>query len=196
MIDSFNYLSLSIFNVDDMHLIVDAVHEIYKNEFEKGKMTILSMPFRLNEYFNPESGGSHFMKFSFWKCQHYCDKVFFVSNYQDGLMSLCKLLQNKIRCDMMMCTLSKDIDFPKYMFYTLRANNEERIIQVYKDNRWFFYERGKVLPFENISLYKNKLIRMRLNNQIIYQYLSKNGITIEDIDSNIISSISFERIKW
>lgn len=48
MIDNFNYLSLSIFNVDDMHLIVDAVHEIYKNEFEKGKMTILSMPFRLN----------------------------------------------------------------------------------------------------------------------------------------------------
>ena len=37
------------------------------------------------------------------------------------------------------------------MFYYLNQSENERLIQVYKEDKWIFYEKGYALPFENVN---------------------------------------------
>ena len=81
-------------------------------------------------------------------------KIFFISNYEDGLINLCKQIQIKLECSLIMCAMSNNLTYPKYMFYYLNQSENERLIQVYKEDKWIFYEKGYALPFENVNFYK------------------------------------------
>ncbi len=70
--------------------------------------------------------------------------------------------------------------FPFYRF-EYKVAEKRRIIQAMKDDsKWEFVESGLVLPFENEAHYKKRKIADRLNNDIINEYLVKNGIDITD----------------
>ena len=150
----------------------------------------------LREYINPQSGGSHFPKFSCWQNEMYPDKVFFISNYEDGLSNLCRTIQKHLKCNTIMCALSNETDNPFFKFYFSNSNLEERLIQAYKEDRWVFYEEGIPLSIEDQSYYKNKNIKKRLNNSIIKEYLLKLGIDLCLIDSKISKGFVFIRKEW
>ena len=63
-------------------------------------------------------------------------------------------------------------------------------------DKWIFYEKGYALPFENVNFYKKRQIRERLNNEIIYYYLNKNGIDFESIDKKVITFFEFACKHW
>ena len=83
-----------------------------------------------------------------------------------------------------------------FKFYFSNSNLEERLIQVYKEDRWVFYEEGIPLSIEDQSYYKNKNIKKRLNNSIIKEYLLKLGIDLCLIDSKISKGFVFIRKEW
>lgn len=56
--------------------------------------------------------------------------------------------------------------------------------------------KGICLTFENVNFYKKRQIRERLNNEIIYYYLNKNGIDFESIDKKVITFFEFARKHW
>lgn len=192
----FHFLTFSIFNISNFRQITDAVKVIFQKELESQKAEIYSGIPNIKEYINPKSGGYHLPKFCCWKNSIYPNHVFFISNYEDGLSNICRTIQKEIKCSCVICSLSGGIAYPFYKFYFSDSSLKERLIQVYKEDRWVFYEEGEPLSFENLDYYKNKLIKKRLNNSIIEEYLFKMGIDIFQIDTNIIEGFTFLRKEW
>lgn len=92
MTTEFNYLIFSVFNICNFNLFVDTVKVIFKKQLITGKAEIYSEIPNPNGWVNPQSGGSHFPKFSCWQNKIYPDKVFFISNYEDGLSNVLSLI--------------------------------------------------------------------------------------------------------
>lgn len=112
------------------------------------------------------------------------------------MTNLCGIIRAKLNCELIMCHLSNGLEYPAYSFKMINAEGKERIILAYKEDRWVFYEVGDPLPFEDVELYKKRYIRDRLNNNIIYSYLLKNGIDFKRIDEDITESFTVIRTKW
>lgn len=76
MTTEFNYLIFSVFNICNFNLFVDTVKVIFKKQLITGKAEIYSEIPNPSGWVNPQSGGSHFPKFSCWQNKIYPDKVF------------------------------------------------------------------------------------------------------------------------
>ena len=195
MTTEFIYLTFSVFEISDFNLFIETVKVIFKKELRAGKAEIYSEIPNPSGWVNPQSGGSHFPKFSCWQNKIYPDKVFFISNYEDGLSNVCRIIQKHLRCNIITCALSNETetDNPFFKFYFSNSNLEERLIQAYKEDRWIFYEEGKLLSFENLDYYKRRRITDRLNNNIIKEYMIRLGIDINTIDAQIKAGIVYVR---
>ena len=95
-----------------------------------------------------------------------------------------------------MCALSNDTVNPFFKFYFSDSNFKERLVQVYKEDKWVFYEEGTPLDIEDINYYRNSRIKKRLNNFIINEYLLKLGIDFTKIDYDISRGIVYRRKRW
>lgn len=93
MTTEFSYLTFSVFEISDFNLFIETVKVIFKKELRAGKAEIYSEIPNPSGWVNPQSGGSHFPKFSCWQNKIYPDKVFFISNYEDGLSNVCRIIQ-------------------------------------------------------------------------------------------------------
>lgn len=196
MVSDFKFVTFSVFDISDFSKLTDAVREIFKKKIEKGKVALYERKPIIKEYINPKSGGSHFPKFSCWQNKIYNNKVFFISNYEDGLANVCRNIQKHLRCNAIMCALSNETENPFFKFHYFNSNLQERLLQAYKEDKWVFYEEGTPLPFENLDYYKNRLIKNRLNNSIIKEYLLKTGVDFCLMDSQITNGIEAVRKEW
>ena len=196
MVSDFKYLVFSIFDSGNFQKVTDAVRTLFKKELENGKASIYTEIPIVNEYVNPKSGGCHLPKFCCWQSSTYPDKTFFISNYEDGLFNLCRLMQTHIECCLTMCALSSEIEYPMFRFYFSNPHFKERIVQVYKEDKWVFYEEGTPLAIENTNYYKRRFIKGRLNNSIIKEYLLKMGVDLSLIDHQITNGFVFTRKEW
>ena len=189
----FDHFVLSVFDVGDIKSVTDAIEDVWKEEFEEGKMKVTYNSVNISDYYDPESGGAHFPKFSCWKSRHYSDKVFFASNYDDGLMTTCLLVRERMHCNLFMCTFSHG---SMYGIYSVNSDGRERIVHAIKEDRWVFFESGEPLPIEDVSLYRNKYKRKRINNEIIVMYLKRMGIMLGNIDDGVTASATYEQLAW
>ncbi len=53
---------------------------------------------------------------------------------------------------------------------SMRGEVIKRQVMAYKEDKWSFSEWGEVLPFEDVSAYKHRLIRERLTPEILRRY--------------------------
>jgi hypothetical protein len=67
-------------------------------------------------------------------------------------------------------------------YYADRRNIERRILAATDERGWDFAQKGPVQPFENTEYYARRVIRDRLNRQIITEYLEKLGYRVMDDD--------------
>ena len=133
-------------------------------------------------------------KFSWWESSIYPNIVFFMSNMSDGFMTLCRQLRKSLHCESIECRLCKnDNPFPLNEFCYTNPNGEVRYIRSMKEDKWSFFEMGKPLSFEDLSLYKKRLHKDKMNIDIIVRYLKEMGIYFETIDKKIKECYSFER---
>ena len=66
-----------------------------------------------------------------------------------------------------------------------------------KDPKWKFYCEGEIQPFEVKEFYERKIIKQRLNKEILISYCVKLGIDIrEDSFWKSQQSLFVERISW
>jgi hypothetical protein len=70
---------------------------------------------------------------------------------------------------------------------TYYRGKKSRVIQSYLDcNRWVFFTEGEPLEFENLSYYKNRIIKRRFNRTILNEYFEKLNIpSVEKIQELI-----------
>jgi hypothetical protein len=111
------------------------------------------------------------------------DLVVFLSSMTDGWPTLLNKYFSIHKRETICLGLSdKQTNFPFYNF-EYRNNYNNRIVQAMKDDsKWEFFESGSLLPFEDEINYKKRKIFDRLNNDIINDYLLKNGIDICEDD--------------
>ena len=192
---NFEFFSLAIFFTREMPVFLQTVKDTFCSDFATGRAILYADELNVEKYFTPEVGGNHDDFFSFWQTRNYPDLIFFTSNSTDGRYTLCNVLHLKLNCDFVLCRMSGNIEYPLYEFHYTSASGGSRSIIAYKDPKWVFYENGVPLPFENLSLYKNRLIKTRLNTEIIRSYLLQMGVVMEMIDVNVSGSYTCIRTR-
>ena len=193
----FDSFVLSVFDVGDIKVVMDAIENVWKEELEEGNMEVTRNSFNMSDYYVPEHGFIWLPKFSCWKSRHYSDKVFFASDSMDGMQPTCLNVREKIHCNLLMCTFSNDGEQePKYGIRYIKSDGGERSVLAMKEDRWTFSESGEPLPIEDLSLYKNKYVRKRINNGIIAMYLKRMGITLDNIDDGVVASATYKLLEW
>lgn len=183
--DEFSQLAFSVFQVETLAAVKDAVRDIFCADFGGGTATFSDRAFSIREFCHPHVGGAHDDVFCCWQTLQYPDKVFFVSNSADGRQTLCRVLHLRLKCPYLQCCLSGGADYPFCSFHYTSADGAERDVLAYKDPQWTFYDRGTPLPIEDVSLYKSRRIRDRLNNDVILLYLERLGIKFELMDKDV-----------
>ena len=146
-----------------------------------------------NEYFLNENidivdfiSGSYFNKIQclIWRPKSIeSDFVAFISNMPDGWPTLLNYYLKHYDRDLIRVRLSdENKNYPVYQMEYLNKT-WRRVVQVLKDSdKWTFYQEGSPLMFEDVENYKKRKISDRLNEEIIQDYLKKNGIDISKTD--------------
>ena len=101
---NFNFFTVSIFCDCDYKDIVSAIYQIKKTQIESNKIEIREEKSIIEEYYNPPSGGAHLPQFTCWESEKYPNKVFFISNYEDGLYTLCKAIHRIVGKILIICS--------------------------------------------------------------------------------------------
>ena len=101
----------------------------------------------------------------------------------DGYVNLIKHISKQFNLNfyhfVIQTSSSQMLESYQFHYY---SNSQSRHVLCYQDPQWVFYEEGMVLPFEDISLYKQRIKKSRLNENILLQYLRRLGWNIEDND--------------
>lgn len=105
----------------------------------------------------------------------------FTSNLSDGGSSLVYIMNKFLKLDSISLRISKAEDFYKiYAFDYYKDGDSIRYVRSMQDPRWEFYEEGTSLWFEDIELYKQRMIKKRMNKDILIDYCNKLGFNIDD----------------
>ena len=194
-------LTLSIFekcSFDEFTSMIEKDESI-SADLRKGIINIYKKDyFNIENYFNPMYGSRLPQSFTLWNSKYYPQTTFLTANIDDGFLKMCQSFQKKMHCPFTRINLSNKNYPPEsmYWFQHIKPSGEERLVYANKEDRWIFYEEGKPLPFENEAYYKRRIIKERLNYDIIVEYLSKMGINLLDIDEGVTNCMTFERTAW
>ena len=184
---------MSIFEGCRFPLFVDIIKEIYDSELRQKKSVIYTNKVNLDEYLIPTYG--EFPKFSCWENRNYPNKVFLISS--DDKSTLAHVIHKKAGGDYIRVLMSGNgIQFPAFHFHYSDSCFNDRDILAYKEDKWVFFEKGTPLDIENTNYYKNRLVKNRLNSDIIEEYLLRLGINMWDVDGCIDNIITYEQNAW
>ena len=193
MRQNFVSLELSIFDGCSFPSFVDIIKEIYDRELKQERGCIYSQKVDLDKYLTPTYG--EYPKFTCWNNYKYPNKIFLISS--DDKSSLAHVIHKKAGGNHIRILLTDiRMQFPAFHFHYSDSYFVERDILAYKEDKWVFYEKGTPLQIENTSYYKKRLVKNRLNSNIIEEYLIKLGICLWDIDSSIDNIITYEQNSW
>lgn len=120
-----------------------------------------------------------------------------ISNCSDGWVTLGNKISNESSTFHYNFQLSKDENLiNSFSLWENGAN--QRTVYTMKDPKWTFFEKGIPLWFENTDNYKKRLIKDRLNHEILVSYCNLLGIDIfnNDFFQSDKDAIYLERIKW
>ena len=190
MTDNFSYLAFSVFWCKDLMSFKLALEDILISTKCRQLSVVHAKPY-FPEYYNQQYN-PRIRKVSFWKERGNEDHIFFLSNVIDGCHSICYLLNKRFHYAYTKCTMSNKGSEYGFAYHFLYAdtNSHERVIMAYQDPHWVFYEEGEPLDFEDTSLYKKRLKKDRLNNEIIKDYLLKLGIDFNKMGTEIEESFT------
>lgn len=187
---SFSYLELEM---DTLYLVLDG---LYANE---KKYILKKGPFKMSLPIRQATGGRYFPKVVFFIPKCCKNKTIMISNYADGWMTLGNKISNESSTFHYNFRLSKNVNenFINSLMYWNSGKNQ-RVIYTMKDPKWMFYEQGDTLWFEELENYQKRLIKDRLNFEILVSYCKKLGINILDNDffNSEENAIYLEQISW
>lgn len=120
------------------------------------------------------SDGTIARKVGIWPLQDSKDRCVFLSNQRDGAETIINAL--KLSCDYIRIRTSKYSADRIMNEFEFVHKKQTRIVHSYLDsNKWVFFEKGALMPFENESFYKRRIIKNRVNYEIINEYLEANN---------------------
>ena len=128
----------------------------------------------------PPKGGIHLPQFTVWQPENMLFGSVLIPNYRDGLIQLMRHLNKQFEIQYFSAFLSKDYKKEGFCTFTHSINcGEKRVVQVIRDPKWKFFESGRILPYENIVHYRQRIISNRLSPVIIQEYLDSLGWNLD-----------------
>lgn len=111
------------------------------------------------------------------------NQVVMITNAQDGLNALTRHISSKLGIFSYNFSMSsKEDEEPKNELLLIENGKIKRVIQAMKDEKWVFYQAGAMLDFENPDHYKKRVVKDRLNKEILIQYAQKIGFDVLNND--------------
>ena len=107
-----------------------------------------------------------------------------ISNLQDGAHSLFWNLATVLKVEAIAIRTSSKTtgdDIMNDLMY-LNKGEEQRYVRTMTDPSWEFFEKGKPLWFEDVSLYSKRYKKDRMNRRIIVDYCLKLGLEVDSHD--------------
>jgi hypothetical protein len=175
-ISQFEYFTFSCFE-SSLEEIEDFLFT--KMSVEKYKI-IKQQSFEFDLYkVKPQKGGSHLNKAYFFVPNLNDTIVVMVSNYSDGWQTLTNFISSELKLNAYSFRITNNENDESFnSFSYLKKGNKIRTVYTMKDPKWVFYSEGDNQWFELEEFYKRRLIKNRLNKEILYQYCSKLNFEI------------------
>jgi hypothetical protein len=134
-------------------------------------------------------------RFVIWSLENNPEKSVFLSNSTDGCETIINASLGDAG-DFIRISLSRS-DAERFSMFEFKKKSQERVILANLDDKWKFYEKGELLDFENKEYYSRKIIKKRLNYEIINEYLEANNWHLNDPTFwHSTKAIYFVETKW
>jgi hypothetical protein len=116
----------------------------------------------------------------FWEPKLYPNTVAFMGNFDDGMSHSVWSLSKQSPREWINIRIYDGTDYPGCFFdyYADHQRTSRRIMSSKDINGWEFVQEGTMQSFENSSYYKRRLLKNRLNREIVTEYMGKLGIDI------------------
>ena len=198
MTDKFHNVIFSVFEYGDFETLTMVAKKLNEELVLNGKAGFDNNAISISDYYNPEIGCHLPEKFTCWKSALYPDKIFFISNFEDGWHTLCRVFQKKLKCPWAMFEMSdpKSRCSMNMFFYSKEPGTERTVMSYYDDTHWVFYDNGEPIEIEDLNYYKARFKRDRINKDIVTEYMRRLGIKFYDIDKDITDCLNFIRTQW
>lgn len=118
-------------------------------------------------------------RFIIWEPVGFKSCSVFYSNFLDGWYTLLFNLAMDYKEEIFNICLD-EVENKGVMGFYYFKNGKERIARTLYDNKWTFFERGEMLPFEKKEYYKRRKIIERVNNEILNEYLQELDVDIKN----------------
>lgn len=128
----------------------------------------------------PCSGGAEKIRAVIFSPKSLPSHCVFVSNYGDGWYTLINCICSDLGAKCISVSSTQDeVEFPINSLRVYEKTQVVRYVRAMLDgDRWDFFEKGTVQPFEVDAHYKKRRIKDRLSRTIIIDYLKKLDIDI------------------
>lgn len=128
---------------------------------------------------DPLPGGAHFEKIIFYQATE--SGCIMLSNYEDGMDSMTHIISSKLDTKILNFRISSVhcLD-PVNSLDCVNNGKLQRAIYALKETKWQFYSYGDPLWFESPENYNNKVIKNRINADILTDYCAKLKLNITD----------------
>ncbi len=185
IINNYTFLTFTFLN-SNLIEVKDVISDYFKEPIENKKYELQFKEFVLDDFYydSPPKGGGHLKKVAFFNPKICSAKLIMFSNSGDGWITLANFISSQLNCEHITFYLTiKDNNDTQNMFVYRNAQEEERVVYtMMEENKWVFYQDGKIQNFENLEFYKKRQIKDRLNFGILVDYCNKLGLNITNDD--------------
>lgn len=171
------FLSATIF--DQPRAVVETAVGRCLEHIAPGRFSSRTAPINLKYIYEvePEAGGAHLKHLLLFSPESNPDNTVLVCDLADGWASLSFLLARELKGFQIRVLSTQDgVKYPQNLFEVWRLGESIRFVMAMRDSdKWQFFERGAVQPFEDVALYKESLKKNRLSRSILKRYLERIG---------------------
>lgn len=124
----------------------------------------------------PPAGGAHDRRAVFFEPASSPDTTAFIANLADGWMTLCNVISGQVPGEQLRLRSAPKQEYPIHDFDLVSGGESLRYVRAMRDGpRWEFYADGEPCEFEDLTNYRRRRIRDRLNRDILVEYTKRLG---------------------
>jgi hypothetical protein len=189
---SYNKICFSIF-FEDKKNIIGRIGELFFERKKLRDIKLVSCKTKMIDWINPKYGEKEvFFIGSNLNINH----TIFMSNVPDGWMNMASFFPKKVGCKCVQIRISTVPESGIFEYRVLQNEKIIRIIQLIQDPKWKFFSEGDPLPYEDVSIYENRLMKNKFNEEIIKAYLKAEGVDFDTLISGEYTGVKYETISW
>jgi hypothetical protein len=194
--EEYDYLKFTVLDIPIEQVEAYLSEALFEEGYSEWRKILGKPNIKRIYYPYPPKGINHSRKILIWQPEQNKNSTIFFCNLEDGWNTLMLAIGRKFNRKQYTFTFSNSNSKESIHSFFYYDGKRERLVRAMKDPRWDFYEYGEPLDFEHSNHYDNRIIKNRLNNKILDDYLCSVGYDMknEGFWASKIEAIYFEEI--